>query len=131
MYKKGTGNDKQGKDAGNRTLCPYRNFSQAIIHYIPSFTRAMSKLMVKLKVASILHHDSCSGVTKEIFSFTKCLSLVMGPCTIPCTIPCTAFSVSIRLERKRISGWWLFTFQGMLFNLMYINQVIWCKFTNL
>ena len=30
MYKKGTGNDKQGKDAGNRTLCPYRNFSQAI-----------------------------------------------------------------------------------------------------
>ena len=31
MYKKGAGNDKQGKDAGNRTLCPYRNFSQAII----------------------------------------------------------------------------------------------------
>ena len=30
MYKKGTGDDKQGKDAGNRTLCPYRNFSQAI-----------------------------------------------------------------------------------------------------
>ena len=33
MYKKGTGNDKQGKDAGNRTLCPYRNFSQAIKEY--------------------------------------------------------------------------------------------------
>ena len=30
MYKKGAGNDKQGKDAGNRTLCPRRNFSQAI-----------------------------------------------------------------------------------------------------
>ena len=30
MYQKGAGNDKQGKDAGNRTLCPYRNFSQAI-----------------------------------------------------------------------------------------------------
>ena len=30
MHKKGAGNDKQGKDAGNRTLCPYRNFSQAI-----------------------------------------------------------------------------------------------------
>ena len=30
MYKKGAENDKQGKDAGNRTLCPYRNFSQAI-----------------------------------------------------------------------------------------------------
>ena len=27
MYKKGAGNDKQGKDAGNRTLCRYRNFS--------------------------------------------------------------------------------------------------------
>ena len=31
MYKKGAGNDKQGKDAGNRTLWPYRNFSQAIM----------------------------------------------------------------------------------------------------
>ena len=31
MYKKGAGNDEQGKDAGNRTLCPYRNFSQAIM----------------------------------------------------------------------------------------------------
>ena len=31
MYKKGAGNDKQGKDVGNRTLCPYRNFSQAIM----------------------------------------------------------------------------------------------------
>ena len=30
MYKKGAGNDKQGKDAENRTFCPYRNFSQAI-----------------------------------------------------------------------------------------------------
>ena len=30
MHKKGAGNDKQGKDAGNRTLCPYRNFSQTI-----------------------------------------------------------------------------------------------------
>ena len=33
MYKKGAGNDKQGKDAGNRTLCPYRNFSQAINYH--------------------------------------------------------------------------------------------------
>ena len=30
MYKKGAGNDKQGKDAGNRMLCSYRNFSQLI-----------------------------------------------------------------------------------------------------
>ena len=31
MYQKGTVNDKQRKDAGNLTLCPYRNFSQAIM----------------------------------------------------------------------------------------------------
>ena len=31
--KKGAGNDKQRKDAGNRTLCPCRNFSQAIRQY--------------------------------------------------------------------------------------------------
>ena len=30
MSKKGTGNDKRGKDVGNRTLCPHRNFSQEI-----------------------------------------------------------------------------------------------------
>ena len=30
MYKKGTGDDKQGKDVGNEKLCPYRNFSQTI-----------------------------------------------------------------------------------------------------
>ena len=34
MYKKGTGNDNQGKDLGKRTLCPYRKFSQAIIWFI-------------------------------------------------------------------------------------------------
>ena len=28
--KEGTGNDKRGKDAGNRRLCSSRNFSQAI-----------------------------------------------------------------------------------------------------
>ena len=34
MYKKRTGNNKRRKDAGNRTLCPYRNFSQAITNFI-------------------------------------------------------------------------------------------------
>ena len=37
MYKIGAGNDKQGKDAGNRTLCPYRNFSQAIMRFLEAF----------------------------------------------------------------------------------------------
>ena len=30
VQKKVLGNNKQGKDVGNRTLCPSRNFSQAI-----------------------------------------------------------------------------------------------------
>ena len=38
MYKKGTGNDKQGKDAGNRTFCPNSNYSQAIITFTASAT---------------------------------------------------------------------------------------------
>ena len=38
MYKKGAGNDKQGKDEGNRTLCPYRNFSQAISSLMTGWT---------------------------------------------------------------------------------------------
>ena len=42
MYKKGAGNDKQGKDAGNRTLCPYRNFSQAIISVTISLRRCIN-----------------------------------------------------------------------------------------
>ena len=53
MYKKGTGNDKQGKDAGNRTLCPYRNFSQAIskctesfiFHFYPSYVNGFKKFL--------------------------------------------------------------------------------------
>ena len=36
---KGTGNDKQIKDAGNRTLCPYKSFSQAIIHDTTRFEK--------------------------------------------------------------------------------------------
>ena len=31
---KRVGNDKQGKDAGIGMLCPYRNFSQAIMCYM-------------------------------------------------------------------------------------------------
>ena len=37
MHKKGAGNDKQGKDAGNLKLCPYRNFSQAINDHFDYF----------------------------------------------------------------------------------------------
>ena len=38
MYKKGTTKDKQRKDAGNQMLCPYRNFSEAIITYTDRVT---------------------------------------------------------------------------------------------
>ena len=56
MYKKGTGNDKQGKDAGNRMLCPYRNFSQAINAIYTTVVRGcgMYEKLVKLyKIKSI------------------------------------------------------------------------------
>ena len=47
MYKKGAEKDKQGKDAGNRTLCPYRNFSQAIkqVYYNVKDIHRRQKLM--------------------------------------------------------------------------------------
>ena len=35
---KGIGSDKRKKDTGNRTLCPYRNFNQAIISWYYSRT---------------------------------------------------------------------------------------------
>ena len=44
MYKKGAGNDKQGKDAGNRTLCPYRNFSQAINSFTHQNKKSRSRI---------------------------------------------------------------------------------------
>ena len=61
MYKKGTGNDKQRKDAGNRTLCPYRNFSQAInLHITPMsilvVILAESSYYTKIIVEKIVEH---------------------------------------------------------------------------
>ena len=47
MYKKGTGNDKQGKDAGNRTLCRYRNFSQASMKESEALISFLNKLGTK------------------------------------------------------------------------------------
>ena len=59
MYKKGSGNDKQGKDAGNRMLCPYRNFSQAItgntkpeLFVRPELARALRKSEVLRRFSS-------------------------------------------------------------------------------
>ena len=58
MYKKGAGNDKQGKDAGNRTLCPYRNFSQAII----CGTNCYGSMKTTLKCVVI-----CFGLVNTVF----------------------------------------------------------------
>ena len=66
MYKKGAGDDKQGKDAGNRTLCPYRNFSQEIICFAfvhrsvwehkPSFGNFRQETGFLLSILAIFYH---------------------------------------------------------------------------
>ena len=66
MYKKGTGNDKQGKDAGNRTLCPKRNFSQAIksgitfclhdLHDIRVISKGDEKSRAEMRTGQIVLH---------------------------------------------------------------------------
>ena len=65
--KKGAGNDKQGKDAGNRMLCPYRNFSQAINVRIAQF------------VNSSCEQDSIHGLLLAFFQefFQGAKSVVM------------------------------------------------------
>ena len=57
MYKKGAGNDKQGKNAGNRTLCPYRNFSQAINGCVDGFSSRVMFLQCSTnnKAATVLN----------------------------------------------------------------------------
>ena len=57
MYKKGTGNDKQGKDAGNRTLCPYRNFCQAIKRFINLHKHSPLRKVMILKLAAYREID--------------------------------------------------------------------------
>ena len=66
-YNKGTGNDKQGKDAGNRALCPYRNFSQAIT-YSKDWTRAnpatpKNKMRLSGGEAIVDHDKACRPTT--------------------------------------------------------------------
>ena len=58
MYKKGAGNDKQGKDEGNRTLCPYRNFSQAINKSIPPKANMSYKIPIPQRRSSKLKSKS-------------------------------------------------------------------------
>ena len=66
MYKKGAGNDKQGKDAGNRTLCPHRNFSQAI----KERTHCIRNWFKRILKSGFLNAGS-SCMTKEIVKSEK------------------------------------------------------------
>ena len=67
MYKKGAGNDKQGKNAGSRTLCPYRNFSQAIKFLISTLRNSQLYMLnfAKLKTKIIVQHDLETKETKR------------------------------------------------------------------
>ena len=74
MYKKGTGNDKQGKDVGNRTLCPYRNFSQAIRSRIDWLAgpkiRTVGRSFAEVEMNKPVHlefHLALSGRSKHQF----------------------------------------------------------------
>ena len=62
MYKKGAGNDKQVKDKGNRTLCPYRNFSQAIM---------VSTISTEYKIKQVFKWSSSYRVWCSIFCQLK------------------------------------------------------------
>ena len=59
MYKKGAGNDKQEKDAGNRTLCPYRNFSQAIMGNI-KYLRDIRCILREFRKISVMDEANLS-----------------------------------------------------------------------
>ena len=72
MYKKGAGNDKQGKDAGNRTICPYRNFSQAISKVRPSFVTSHSVRIMGLRVKALSTPFSGGPVSFYNLPFHAC-----------------------------------------------------------
>ena len=73
MYKKGAGNDKQGKDAGNRTLCPYRNFSQAIKGVNKSSYLMLNHQTAPLALSCNLRicYKSFQDQSKTIFNVTS------------------------------------------------------------
>ena len=78
MYKKGAGNDKQVKDAGNRTLCPYRNFSQAIkvVYFIKKRFDSVSMAFIKKgKFSGVLSEKRV--LLRTIFSEER--GLIFGP----------------------------------------------------
>ena len=99
MYKKGTGNGKKGKDAGNRTLCLYGNVSQAIrylkecalIHISKSFMEKVFKyeetelsvINVKMKYGltcgNIGYFIPCKAIREHVDSEDKRKILELEP----------------------------------------------------
>ena len=70
MYKKETENDKQGNDMGNRTLCPYRNFSQAIkLHIKHSKTEIFCMFVISNNQSLISQILKVVGPLGEKFKF--------------------------------------------------------------
>ena len=81
MYKKGAGNDKQGKDAGNRTLCPYRNFSQALSMCTIKFCCYRDNHLEKIKCPLLFPGDE---------RYLKCLFYVcISLCTVGIGLSCS------------------------------------------
>ena len=72
MYKKGTGNGKREKDAGNRTLCPYRNFSQVI-------TKSTSQPSAVLFSLNLLAHLGVPLLVARLLKRLKARSMVAVP----------------------------------------------------
>ena len=85
MYKKGAGNDKQGKDAGNRTLCPYRNFSQAIISSIDMDERDLEKLSKSELIKMLLKQKKSKKVRnhEDLLDNDPFKDKVSQPITLP------------------------------------------------
>ena len=77
MYKKGAGNDKQEKDAGNRTLCPHRNFSQAIRVDI-LFTDGGGKLLLTQVVSARYSIQDDGVLFLLLFELCECLRIVVS-----------------------------------------------------
>ena len=69
MYKKGAGNDKQGKDAGNRTLCMHRTFSQAI--KLRTFVRFENPPLLKIWKVSVFIFSILSSLTLNKMMVTE------------------------------------------------------------
>ena len=77
MYKKRTGNYKQEEDAGNRMLCPYRNFSQAIKNYCLPF---LSLDSFQLCVLTVYHKGTEDVYTQ--YPGTIILELLLSKQTV-------------------------------------------------